>query len=58
MEDTNYKAVAVLVLLALCTFYVLSNDCRICSVMQNPPDWIESWYTGPDKWNAEKGPAG
>ena len=57
MEDTNYKAVAVLVLLALTIFYVLSNDCRICSVMQNPPDWIESWYNGPPKEFFEKGPA-
>lgn len=59
MEDTNYRAVAILCIIALTTWIVLSNDCKVCDIMQNPPDWIDSWYDGPDKWNtSEKGPTG
>jgi len=57
MEETNYKAVAILCAIALTVFLVLSNDCRVCDIMRNPPDWIDTWYTGPDRWNTpEKGP--
>ena len=58
MEDTNYRAVAILCIIALTVFVVLSNDCRVCDIMQNPPDWINSWYDGPPKEFFEKGPAG
>jgi hypothetical protein len=59
MEDTNYRAVAILCIIAVTVFAVLSNDCRVCDIMQNPPNWINSWYDGPDRWNLpEKGPAG
>jgi len=59
MEDTNYRAVAVLCIIALTVFVVLSNDCRVCDIMQNPPAWIDSWYDGPPKeFFPEKGPAG
>lgn len=59
MEDVNYKAVIVLCAIALVTFAVLSNDCRVCDIMANPPEWIDSWYDGEDRWNStEMGPAG
>ena len=49
MEDTNYRAVVILCAIALTVFAVLSTDCRVCDIMQNPPDWINSWYDGPVK---------
>ena len=52
MDPTGSKnklAVVVIALFALTVISVLSSDCRICSVMQNPPDWIDSWYDGPVK---------
>ena len=56
MEDTNRRAVAILCIIAVTVFAVLSTDCRVCDIMQNPPDWINSWYDG---WNTlEMGPAG
>ena len=62
MDPTGSKnklAVLAIALFALFVIYTLSSDCRICTVMQNPPDWIDSWYDGPDRWNTpEKGPAG
>lgn len=57
MEDTNYKAVAILCAIAITVFAVLSMDCRVCDIMRNPPDWIDTWYDGPDRWNLpEEGP--
>jgi len=35
--------VLVLVILGITT------ECRICTIMENPPDWIDSWYDGPPK---------
>ena len=49
MEDTNYKAVVILCAIAITVFVVLSWDCTVCDIMQNPPDWIDSWYDGPKR---------
>jgi hypothetical protein len=59
-EDAKHrKAVVALIAIMLGVIITISWDCEICSIMQNPPDWIDSWYDGPDKWNLpEKGPAG
>jgi len=54
MLDEHVKhaiAVVALAILMLTILYVISSGCNICDIMQNPPDWIDSWYTGPDKWN-------
>lgn len=59
MLDDHVKhavAVVALAVLMLSVLYVISRDCNICRIMQNPPDWIDTWY---DRWNSsEMGPAG
>lgn len=58
-EPKHSLAIVCIALLMLSVLYVISSDCNICTIMQNPPDWIDSWYDGPDRWNLpEKGPAG
>ena len=61
MLDEHAKhaiAVVALAILMLTILYVISSGCNICDIMQNPPDWIDSWYDGPKKeFFPEKGPA-
>jgi hypothetical protein len=58
MEEINLKATLILCAIVVTVIAVIANDCRVCDIMQNPPDWIDSWYDGPDRWNLpEKGPA-
>ena len=59
MEETDYKAVVILCVIAITVFAVLSWDCRVCDIMRNPPDWIDTWYDGPKKeFFPEEGPTG
>ena len=59
-EDAkHYKAVVTLIVIMLCVIVTISWDCAICDIMQNPPDWIDSWYDGPTKeFFSEEGPTG
>ena len=58
MEEINLKATLVLCAIVVTVIAVIAHDCRVCSIMQNPPDWIDSWYDGPVKeFFPEKGPA-
>lgn len=58
-EPKHSLAIVCIAVLLLFVLYVISSDCTICTIMQNPPDWIDSWYDGEDRWNVpEKGPAG
>ncbi len=57
LKDTHIAILIVLVGSVIGLLYILSNDCRVCDIMHNPPDYIETWYTGEAKWNTtEKGP--
>ena len=50
-DDHSKHAIAVVVLafVMLTVLYAISSGCNICDIMQNPPDWIDSWYDGPAK---------
>ena len=53
------RAVLLLIVLLVLVSAGISSQCRICTIMANPPDWIDSWYDGPAKqFLPEKGPAG
>ena len=58
MEEINLKATLALCAIVVTVIAVIALDCRVCDIMQNPPDWIDSWYDGPKKeFFPQKGPA-
>ena len=38
MEDTNYRAVVILTILALLVFLIVSWECSVCDRMANHPE--------------------
>lgn len=57
-EDSKHlKAVAALIVIMLGVIITISWDCTVCDIMRNPPDWIDTWYDGPEKeFFPEEGP--
>ena len=53
-EDSKHRTVViVLIVIMLGVIVTISWD----DIMLNPPDWIDTWYDGPDRWNLpEEGP--
>jgi hypothetical protein len=49
INGVNKTVLVALLAFMLLVIYVLSSDCNVCNIMQNPPDWIDSWYDGPKK---------
>jgi hypothetical protein len=47
--EDNKRAVWFMIGVLVLVILGITTECRICTIMENPPDWIDSWYDGPPK---------